>query len=458
MKSWSLRRRLTLAVVGIVGLVLVGLAAALFVAVKASAWEQHDAGLTGRALALISGAEHEDGGYELVLPGDLDDPRPFYAMAFTDATHAIARSPSLGAATLPCCRAKAGPPQFFDLVLPDGRSGRAVEVHAVPRDEGDPVSHESITLVLAEGTEDVAAAVARVRTAFLGLAALALLAVAGATVWLLGRGLQPLTRLGHQLEKIDDTSLRTRLRLADQPAELAAPVRKLEELLARLDAAFTREREFTSDVSHELRTPLAGLRTLLEVTALTDRSTAEYKSALSEARTVVLELGTLIENLLLLARIDHGQLSIEPHEVPLRELVDAAWKPHADAAARRGLAFANELPADRVATTDREKLKIVVSNLLANAAEYTAAGGTVTVAVGDSDAVLDVIDSGPTIPAEHLPKIFDRLWRGDVARAATGVHCGIGLALARSLCGTLGYALTAANLPDGSVRFRIVAC
>ena len=456
MSSWSLRGRLTLAVVGIVGLVLVGFAAALFFAVKDAAWDQHEAGLLSRAVAIASGTEHDEDTYELALPPDPVGARPTYVMAWTPAHQVLARSQSLttAGASLGCCRAADGPPVFFDIVLPDGRRGRAVEVHQRPREERGPPSTAPTTLVLAEGTEDVDAAVDRVRTAFLLLGALALIAVAGASVWLLKRGLDPLTRLGAQLEKIDDKSLMTRLRLHDQPIELAAPVRKLEELLARLDASFTRERQFTADVSHELRTPLAGLRTLLEVTALSERTSAEYKTALAEALATTIELGTLVENLLMLARIDDGQIALDQREVPLRDLVEAAWRPHAGAAAHRGLTFANTLSAGAVAETDREKLKIVVGNLLANAAEYTAPGGRITIGAAGG-AVLDVIDSGPAIPEDELDKIFDRLWRGDAARSATGVHCGIGLSLARSLCTTLGFTIAAANLPDGSVRFRI---
>ena len=70
-------------------------------------------------------------------------------------------------------------------------------------------------------------------------------------------------------------------------------------------------------------------------------------------------------------------------------------------------------------------------------------------------AVLDVVDSGPPIPADQLDRIFDRMWRGDMARSATGVHCGIGLSLARSLAGCLDLALTADVRRDGTMRFRL---
>jgi signal transduction histidine kinase len=129
-------------------------------------------------------------------------------------------------------------------------------------------------------------------------------------------------------------------------------------------------------------------------------------------------------------------------------------RPHAELAAKRSLVFENRVPVGSTVTTDREKLGVVVGNLLANAAQYTAAGGWIAV-TSSVDAVVDVIDSGPPIPADQLHKIFERLWRGDAGRSSTGLHCGIGLALARGLCERLSLSLGASSHEDGSVRFRI---
>jgi two-component system OmpR family sensor kinase len=156
----------------------------------------------------------------------------------------------------------------------------------------------------------------------------------------------------------------------------------------------------------------------------------------------------------MLARLDAGQVEVARDRVALRALVDDCWKPLAIAAAERGLAVRNLVPDDAVAATDRDKLRIVVGNLLSNAAEYTARDGWIEISTG-GDALLEVADSGPRIPPEQLERIFDRMWRGDAARSATGLHCGIGLSLARSLACYLGLSLTADSRDDGTVRFRI---
>ena len=438
----SIRARLTVALIGVVGCVLVALAVALYVAEREAAWQQHDAELIERATVLAAIGEREDdgqseGGYELELPAM---PGAF-AEVWRPEGAVLARSPGL-TGDLP---ARTG---AFDLRLPDGRPGRAFGLRFAPRDELRRPPTE-LTLVLAEGIEDVEAAGRVVRTRFLVLGLVALAMVGALTAWTLARELRPLRALAAALTRIDDRHLAIRLPVDGQPAELAAPVRMLNDLLERLAASFAREREFTANVSHELRTPLAGLRTLLEVSAHAPRP-----DDLAAALAIVVQMCQLVENLLMLARVDAGQLEIVRGRVAVRALVDDCWRPYAAAAAERGLALRNLVPDDAVAITDRDKLRVVVANLLSNAVEYTAAGGWIELSAGDG-AVLDVIDSGPPIPADQLDRMFDRMWRGDTARSAAGVHCGIGLSLARSLAGCLGMSLTADARADGAVRFRL---
>jgi signal transduction histidine kinase len=266
--------------------------------------------------------------------------------------------------------------------------------------------------------------------------------------------LRPLAALARELEQIDDRHLKARLATSDQPRELRTAVRKLEELLLRLDASLARERQFTADVSHELRTPLAGLRMVLEGGALSERTPEQYRAALAEGRAFVAQLTTLVEKLLALARAEAGQLEVSSREVDVRAFVDHCWASHADAAAKRSLAFRNTIPEDCTVRTDPDQLRIVVGNLLANAAEYTEAGGWIEVGSGDG-IVLDVTDSGPAIPSDQLERIFDRFARADAARAATGTHCGIGLSLSRAICAQLELSLAATCSPEGRVRFRI---
>src|SRR5262249_12845702 len=120
------------------------------------------------------------------------------------------------------------------------------------------------------------------------------------------------------------------------------------------------------------------------------------------------------------------------------------------------LRFENRVASDITLFSDREKLRMVVKNLLDNAVEYTAAGGEIVVeSDGASGRVLEVRDSGPGIPEHALASVFGPFVRLESARSASGKHCGIGLTLARALCDALGLSVAAHNRADGWVAFEV---
>jgi two-component system, OmpR family, heavy metal sensor histidine kinase CusS len=453
----SLGVRLTAAVVLVLAAVLAGFAIIVHLILDRALVRQLDLRLSGSAAAVAGMAEDEPGGPEFEaesLPEFERGVRPGYFEAWVDDGHVLARSPSLGTRDLP--RVRDGAPS--DVVLPDGRPGRAVQLRQPLRVEdarpGAAPSKRFVTVVAAVGTEETRETLATVSRWLWALGLAAFGAAAGATLVLVRRGLRPARAVAAEIERLDADELDRPLATAGLPAEIEPIVTRLNQLLARLSASFARERRFTADVSHELRTPLSALRTTLEVAAAHDRPAASYRAAIAEATALAVQMQALIANLLLLARLDARQIDLATERVDLRQLVDDCWRAFEAAAAGRRLTFANQLPADLVVDSDPEKLRIVLANLLANAAAYTAAGGSITVRAGAGDTLLDVSDSGPPIPDELLPRIFDRFSRGDPARAG-GVHCGIGLALVRGVCAVLGLEAAAHNTPEGGVSFRV---
>ena len=421
MKAYSLQRRLVFAVAALTTIMIAVLGVAMYGGAKRGAWQQFDEGLRARAQAICLIAEHDEDGYEMDVP---DLPGTFITAKLPDGQIISSKHPTI---TAP----------------------HSITTSCMPRDESGGA--RPIVVTLTETSAQVTEAIDSVQRWFSLVAVFAVLATTGIAFVLVRRALTPLPLLAHAIGKIDDKSLDQRLPVRGQPAELVAPVHKLNDLLGRLDASFTRERQFTADVSHELRTPIAALRTRLEVTALSDRTTDEYKEALAQAEAIVLQLQALVENLLQLARLDAGQVPLSPTEFDLGELIAECWKPLATMATERKLELRTSI--DRRLTADREKLRSVIANLLSNAAEYTDRGGWVEVS-SNGDTIIAVTDSGPTIPEDQMAKLFDRLWRGDAARASTGVHCGIGLALAKSLCAAMSLELTAESAK--TVRFAVV--
>ncbi|MCA9699319.1 MAG: sensor histidine kinase, partial [Myxococcales bacterium] len=155
-----------------------------------------------------------------------------------------------------------------------------------------------------------------------------------------------------------------------------------------------------------------------------------------------------------------GEAERDPNgaPVPLRALVERCWAPHAEAAAQRRLQFRIEIDDDATIAHDGAKLELIISNLLANAVQYTETGGWIHVgAQPESGVLLSVADSGPQLAEEDLARMFERFWRGDDARSEAGAHCGIGLALVRSLAEHLGCTIHAENRSDGSLAFVLAS-
>ena len=464
----SLRLRLTVAIVGVLTVLFICLSLVLHAVFARALYRQFDGRLLGDAAAIAGMAEDESPQVEFepeALPDFEGGQRPAYFEAWLDDGKVLARSPSLGARDL-ARPGRPGAPVFADLALPDGRAGRGVEfrqplrIEATSPADGRPprVSDRFVTVVVARGTEELVETLAQVRGWLFGLTLLSLLAASGVALLVVSRGLRSTRALAAKISDLDASRLDSVLPSEGLPEEIAPVVAKINELLARLRESFLREKRFTADVSHELRTPLAGLRTTLEVAGSRERAAPEYRAAIAQAGAVVLEMQALCENLLALARLDARLVPLRPQQVPLRTLVQACWQPFQQPAHHKNLTFENEIDAESVVELDPDQLRIIVSNLLSNAASYTAAGGTIRVrgglGNGQPEPLLAVLDTGPPIPDDLLPLVFDRFVRGDATRS-TGVHCGIGLALVRGVSDALGLEVVAQNTADGGVSFVV---
>jgi two-component system heavy metal sensor histidine kinase CusS len=342
------------------------------------------------------------------------------------------------------------------LTLRDGRPGRVRVGTWAPRmsedDPGAVASGRLVHVAVARSTEGIDATLGLLDQllAFGGVTALGF---AGIAAWFaVRRGLRPLARVVGRLDAIDATRLTERMSSQGVPDELRVAVETVNGLLARLEQSFSRARAFNADVSHELRTPLSGLKAILEVTASKDRDGPAYRTALSQALSVVSQLEGLVENLLLLSRVDAGQLEAKREPVSLRSFVDDCWAPHAARAEAKRLTFTNEVADDASMLTDRARLRMIIGNLLGNAVAYTDPAGAIVVdTVG---AVVRVKDSGPLVPPADLERIFLPFVRLDPSRTGTEAHSGIGLALVRALCGSLSLEV-AARHADGWLAFEV---
>jgi signal transduction histidine kinase len=297
----------------------------------------------------------------------------------------------------------------------------------------------TVTLVLARDRAGLDRTLAGIGTGLALVGALVLLATALIVTTAVRRGLAPLDAVGQRAAAIDASTLQTRFATDAVPAELRPITERLNDLLARLDEAFQRERRVTADIAHELRTPIAELRTLAEVGVKWPEEAA-FQDTLQIAR----RMETLVTGLLALARHDAGHQPVAREPVALRTLVDEVWSPLAERARSRQLDVAIDVKGEW--QTDPTLLRMIVGNLIANAVEYAPDRGQIRVAGNESQ--LDISNTTNQLTREDLPHLFDRFWRKDAARTHDG-HSGLGLTLARSATTALGLELSA-EMPDAA--------
>ena len=485
----SIRRHLTRRMVAGTFLIAAGGLVTIFVYLHVELTEQFDNTLLSRARTLGSLVQFDqtDGRLELELTeramaeyrvGRRPDYFELYAPG---GEQVIARSDSLHGVDL--ARPPEGTPfdgrkRFFYLTLPDGRRGRAIDLLVEPgyeregRGEGrGPTDRDRLVrpdappvlLTLASDLAEVDEAFFHV----LGVLLIVLAAVSVATVFTVvrtvRRGLRPLRDIGDAVARIDPATLASRLDVAALPDELRPIAEKLNELLARLDDAFQRERRFTSNVAHELRTPIAELRSLAEVALRFPGDDAagaaeDYGDVLAIAR----QMESVVSALLAVARSQAGREAVTLGAVDVREAVREAWRHHAPAALARGLRVGPALADQDAATlppavvrSDATALNIILGNLVANAAAYAPARGRVWCegrARGDR-YVLEVLNDNDSLAEADLPLLTEPFWQKDSSRTHR-TNSGLGMALVATYAGLLNAPL-AFELRSGGGVFAV---
>lgn len=234
--------------------------------------------------------------------------------------------------------------------------------------------------------------------------------------------------------------------------ELHALAHTLEDMLAQLEAAFEHERRFTGDAAHELRTPLNSMRTQGEY-ALSRKSLEEKDEAIAQMLEKNEEMRLLVDQLLLMARMESGQTYMEDH-VDLAALMQDVAQEMEIVAQERNIRMETSLQALSV-RGNRAMLTRAVINLVDNAIRYGCDGGFVRMELtreGD-EAIIRVTDDGEGLSEDALKHVFDRFWRGDSARATQGT--GIGLAIVAAAARAHGGEAQAQSAPGKGSCFII---
>lgn len=459
----SLRTGLLLRVGAVVAAVLIAGGFALDGRIRSELQVEFDRSLAARLLPLadLMNEPYEDAEHAAELAGGFESPEldeeleaTFAAEFGPGSTSAYqvwwrdrgteSRSPSLGEAGFTPLTGLSPTPQFHDLATPDGRRWRAAAI--VLR---SPVAG-AVDVLIADQSAPFERQLAASRRALLAVGSGVLITTLALLFVALRRAVEPLDRFAARLAEVAAPDFGAPLPEPAAPTEVALFARRFNELRARLQDAFARERRFCDAVAHELRTPVAELRASAEVALAEPADVAGLELAARDAHAIALHMGALVTSLLALHRGEPGSagsLVVVPLGALVRELLERA----APAAQARQLSIEVELPDDAAVVADRDLARAIVQNLVTNAIDHARPGSRVRLRFTRDERGFVLQLRNPPAAAlcdADVARFAEPFWRHDTARG--GGHIGLGWSVARSMALSLGTTLRA-RLEQGDV-------
>jgi signal transduction histidine kinase len=341
---------------------------------------------------------------------------------------------------------------------------RALRLSRVPvldREAGAP-ANDFLTVTYASPISPVTRTIARLRLYIGGGCAFLLCITVPLAIWGLRRGLRPLEDLASNAGQISPSNWELNHGAeAMRTKELAPLTKAMSSMLEGLHRAFTQQREFLANAAHELKTPVAILKSTVQSLLQRPRSSEEYRAGLEQCLEDMARLEKLLHSMLRLARAEQwaaGSLQRDPAEIDLRATCDAAIDSLGPLARQRGVQIQISSNGPVAVRADPEDLELVWTNLLENAVRFTPQNSAVRVLVGSdpNHGMVEIADSGPGIPPDELPYIFERFHRGDSSRARDTGGYGLGLAISKAVIEAYGGSITPKS--ETGVGTRMIVC
>jgi signal transduction histidine kinase len=473
MKSPSIRRSLLLRCGIGVGALLCLLSLIIYLMVRQSLYREMDLSITQTAALLANQIELEND--EVVFEWQeglgtnnsliFDGLFQFWNSANGETT----RSPALQSQDLPKFQGENGGPLVQNIHLPDGKRGRAVGLRVIPfilpgemekmKTRGRVISPESLphTLVVAGNLEPLHHTLDQLRYVLFSGSLLTLALGFTLIDHVIRITLRPIDELSRQVRERTEHQLDSALELPGAlPTELAGLAENFDLLLTRVASIRHRERDFIRHAAHELRTPIAALHATTELALSQTRDAREYAGYLTSCRKTADELGALVNRLSALARIGSPLASpVKLEVINPSELIDELLPPFQNIAVKRGIAIMVQPcdPSLRI-VGDLALCRIILNNLLDNAACYTPANGSIHIICEATGRHASIRVSNPAADlAESPERLFEPLFRGEGTADESGGHLGIGLALSLDAANAMGGTLKALKTADGWIEF-----
>ncbi|MFQ5703340.1 MAG: sensor histidine kinase [Gemmatimonadales bacterium] len=274
--------------------------------------------------------------------------------------------------------------------------------------------------------------------------------------WLADSAVSPIAAVTAQAQAITPGTPGHRISAQANVTEFKGLVGVLNNMLERLDGALQTQRRIIADLGHDIRTPLTAMRGELEVALRSAREPVQYRAVLESCLEEVEHLNSISEALILLARLEAGELSPRRTPTDVSRLIAKTVSSAQSRSGDHSIEFITDPDIDTVASADGKMLRIVLNHLLDNAITHTPPGSRVRVSVTSAPSRLWVAveDDGPGIDDDELPFLFERLYRGDAARSRTG-GVGLGLTIASTILAAHGGTIKAERSRLGGLAIRI---
>ncbi|WP_150305366.1 heavy metal sensor histidine kinase [Pseudomonas saliphila] len=250
------------------------------------------------------------------------------------------------------------------------------------------------------------------------------------------RGLEPISKLSRTSSVITANCLDTRISTESVPTELHELVDNFNAMLERLDQSFLRLSNFSADIAHELRSPLNSMLTQTEVALMKDRDAADYKDTLFSTLEELRRMARMVDDMLFLAKADNGMITPDFEDHDLAEVAASVLEYYEYAADEKGIKLVVHSDGSAHVRGDNLMLRRAISNVMSNAVRYGEAGTVIDINISKAGpwVELKVSNQGPTIPSEHIDKLFDRFYRVDSARReGSTLNAGLGMAITQSI-------------------------
>ncbi len=455
----TIRARLTLWYIALLALILIAFSAALYFTLARSLYQQVDNTLRLNAEQLAGAVNIEQGQVNFQnSEGDTSDAASLresgYLVRLVDAGGHIvdtnARFAALPVAESALDAARGGQAPLETAAV----NGRPYRIYTRPISENGSFYG---ALQIAQPLDEVESALRQLLVLLFAIVPLTLALASGGGYWFAQRALAPMERITRAARRISAQDLSQRLNMNLPDDEVGRLARTFDGMLARLDDAFRREREFTANASHELRTPLTVMRGEIDVALNRPRSKDEYARVLRGIGEDVDRLTEMANDLLILARADASKLPLQFDAVSAARFLQAVADEMRPLAEERAIALVEHADEPLTIWADEDKLLHVMFNLVENALKFTPRGGTITLSAAreNQHALVTVTDTGAGIAPDHLPHIFERFYRADEAHASHTGGAGLGLAIAHALVAAQGGALEARSVQGHGATFTI---